>query len=108
MSVIILSWVDKGTCEHHTVYWHQVSLHQAGVGWGFGSVIFKVHPFSFFKSLSHPISPVLKKKGGKCTSLTLSNYTDQKKNSQQQSRLPHCLFEIKMTLALDLYSGLMA
>ncbi|WP_419602504.1 hypothetical protein, partial [Thiolapillus sp.] len=63
MSVIILSWVDKGTCEHNTVYWHQVSLHQAGVGWGFGTVIFKVHPFSFFKSLSHPISPVLKKKG---------------------------------------------
>ena len=107
MSVILLSWVDKGHCEHNTVYWHQVSLHQAGVGWGFGTVIFKVHPFSFFKSLSHPISPVLKK-GGKCTSLTLSNYTDRKKNSQQQSRLPHCLFEIKMTSALDLYSGLMA
>ena len=48
MSVIILSWVDKGTCEHNTVYWHQVTLHQAGVGWGFGIVIFKVHPFSFF------------------------------------------------------------
>ena len=28
---------------------------------GFGTVIFKVHPFSFFKSLSHPISPVSKK-----------------------------------------------
>ena len=108
MSVIILSWVDKGTCEQHSVYWHQVSLHQAGVGWGFGTVIFKVHPFSFFKSLSHPISPVLKKRG-KCTSLTLSNYTDQKKNSQQQSKtLKHCLFKIKMTSALDLYSGLLA
>ena len=96
MSVIILSWVDKGTCEHNPVYWHQVSLHQAGVGWGFGTVIFKVHPL--MKNFSHPIPPVLKKKKekkkGKCTSVTLSNYTVQKKNSQQQSRLPHYLFKV--------------
>ena len=40
--------LTKGLAEHYTVYWHQVSLHPAGVGWGFGTVIFKVHPFSFF------------------------------------------------------------
>ena len=44
MSAIALSWVAKGTCEHYTVYWHQVSLHQVGVGWGFSIVIFKDHP----------------------------------------------------------------